>query len=284
MDYSINFRDSQAYSLGAVAAPGPAHFLQFTSARDVTLGQLNLEAANANTLAITPAAGAPLPGGLATYGNHGEVTAITCQGASLMVSNNNCPLRAFSPIAQDGENNYIGLALPNAGTVTVNTVNVTGAPGLSGGIFTEPYSVATQGPVLAPNDVAAQGGLNYACGLGQIVTPAGPAVVQLQTQVLRGVTLGWLYLESFNAAAGDQNFADEASLTVSQVLVNQTEYLASQIGTPVPFKQFTLGSTDSDARYLGAPCPLNSTVIITIVIPAGVAAQTISGMFFCAHA
>jgi hypothetical protein len=280
VDYSINFRDSQAYSLGAVAPAGPAHFLQFTAARDITLGQLNLVAANANTLAAAPS------GGLTSYGNQGTVTALTCQGASLMVSNQNAPLRAFSPIAQDGENNYIGLQLPNAGTVTVNTINVAGAPALTGGIFTEPYDVATQGPVLAPNDMANQGGLNYVCGLGQVVTAPGVAqVVQLNCQVLRGVTLGWLYLEAYTAAGAVQNFGDEGQLSVTQVLVNQTEYLASQVGTPIPFSQFTLGSTDSDARYLGAPCPLNSTVIISINVPAAVAnALTIQGMFFCAHA
>jgi hypothetical protein len=191
----------------------------------------------------------------------------------------------FSPIAQDGANNFLGLGIPNAGVVTVTTANVTGGPTLTGGIFTDPYDVNVSGPVLAPDSVGAQGGLNYCAGLSQVISAGGLAqTLQINCQLLRGVTLGWLYLEAFTANVGIQNFADESSLEIGQIMINQVEMLGSQVNAVVPFSQFTLGSTDSDARYLGMSAPLNSTVTISINIPVTVVNPvTITGGFFCAH-
>jgi len=281
MNHATNFQKSQSYSLGlGTAIAGPAHNLQAQAARNLWLGQMTLEAGNANTLA------AAFSGGLTDYGNHGQVTAIACQGASLMVSNQNAPLRMFSPIAQDGANNFIGLAVPNAGVVTVTTAGVTGGPTLTGSIFTDSYDEAVSGPVPAPDSVGAQGGLNYCCGLSQQVSVAAAPAAQtivLNAQILRGVTLGWLYLEAFDGAVGVQNFNNEALLSVSSITINQVEMLGSQVNAVGNFSQFTLGSTDSDARYLGMSAPLNSTVQISVIVPAGLPALTIHGGFFCAH-
>lgn len=285
--HQTNFQKSQSYSLGlGTAVAGVAHNLVGQAARNLTLGQLNLIASNANSLTPTPAAPAVLPGGLASYGNHGQVTAIAVQGASLMVSNQPVPLRMFSPIAQDGENNFIGLAIPNAGVVTVTTANVTGGPALTGGIFCDAYNESVSGPIQSPDALGSTGGLNFVAGMGQVISVGGlgvPQTVQLNCQLLRGVTLGWLYLEAFDAAAAVQSFAQEDQLSISQIMINQVEMLGSQVNAVVPFSQFTLGSTDSDARYLGMSAPLNSTCTISIIVPAGVPALTIQGGFFCAH-
>ena len=96
--------------------------------------------------------------------------------------------------------------------------------------------------------------------------------------MLRSAVLGRLYLEAFDAAA--VNYSGESSITVDQILLNQTENLSSQVNAAVTLSAFSLLAREADQMNLNIFAPMNSTVTISGINNSAVA-QNLRGTIFC---
>tara|TARA_R100001594_G_scaffold84178_1_gene118673 strand:+ start:3510 stop:4307 length:798 start_codon:yes stop_codon:yes gene_type:complete len=256
---NIDFRTSQSYALGAGGNPAAqAGTLNFQAARNLILGRLNVSV------------------GQPVNAINGLVTALTVQGASIFASNQPCAIRGFHTSLQMDEN-FIGVPIPTSGVAQMQYAGVLPAPGgssVAATIMCDPWQDSL-GAVPSP-DESGPSALNYAFGLSQVVIGAG-ATANIQGTALRACVLGRLYLEAFDAAAGQVNAENQC--LIDSIVINQTEQLGSQVNAGATLESFSLNALSSMAN-LNQFVPLNGTVTITITNNSA-AAQTVHGHFFC---
>ena len=262
---NIDFRTSQSYVLGSgpvpvpPAAPAAAGTLNFAAARDLILGRLTISTNQpVNNV-------------------NGLVNVITVQGASILASNQPCAIRGFHTSLQMDEN-FIGVPLVQNGVAQVQYAGLNVASLTQGAIYSDPWT-DNLGEPPSP-DESGPSALNYAFGLSQVIIPNG-ATATINATALRACVLGRLYLEAFDAAAvaPASAYAGEGGCVVTQILINQTEQLGSQVNAGVPLEAFSLNALSSMAN-LNQFVPMNGTVSVTIQNFSG-AAQTVHGHFFC---
>ena len=258
---NIDFRTSQSYVLGSGPVPAPpaapvlAGTLNFAAARDLILGRLTINVRQpVNAL-------------------NGLVNVITVQGASILASNQPCAIRGFHTSLQMDEN-FIGVPLVQNGVAQVQYAGLNAASIASGAIYCDPWTQDLGEP--PSPDESGPSALNYAFGLSQVVIGAG-LTATINATALRACVLGRLYLEAYDAGAG--NYTGEAACQVTQILINQTEQLGSQVNAGVPLEAFNLNALSSMAN-LNQFVPMNGTVSVTIQ-NLSAAAQTVHGHFFC---
>lgn len=255
---NIDFRTSQSYALGfGRSAPLIAGTLNATAARDLVLGRLNVNVE------------VPL------NQNFGNITVLTVQGASILCSNQPCSIRGFDTSLQMDEN-FVGVPLVQNGVTQVQWANLPVAAAVSASLYCDPWGQSLGEP--PSPDESGPSSLNYAFGMGNIIIAAG-ATVTLQATALRACVLGRLYLEAFDPLAGG-TYANENFCQVTQILINQTEQLASQVNAGVPLSAFGLNALTSMSN-LNQFVPMNGTVSINIQNNTAATALTVGGHFFC---
>ena len=256
---NIDFRTSQSYVLGSGGNPAAvAGTLNFAAARDLILGRL--------TISVDQPVNAI----------NGQVTTLTVQGASILASNQPCAIRGFHTSLQMDEN-FIGVPLVQNGVAQLQYAALAGpgpGAGCSAAIYCDPWTQDLGEP--PSPDESGPSALNYAFGLSQVIIPAN-ATANINATALRACVLGRLYLEAFDAAAG--NYAIESACQVTQILINQTEQLGSQVNAGVPLEAFNLNALSSMAN-LNQFVPMNGTVTVTVQNNSAFAA-TVHGHFFC---
>ena len=260
MAKQISFRRSQSFALGSGMnlPPAVAHVLNMQAARNLVLGRLVVEP------------GVPTPDAV-----NGDVTAITVQGASLMVSNQPASLRSFHPLLAENSQ-YIGCPIPTAGVAQVQVANMGAAAVCTATVYCDEWA-ENLGPVPSPTE-SGPSTLNFCAGLGSDLGVAAGARWTLQCTMLRSAVLGRLYLEAFDAAA--VNYNGESACTIDQVLLNQTEQLSSQVNAGVTLSAFSLLAREADQMNLNIFAPMNSTLTISGINNSGVV-QNFRGTIFC---
>ena len=265
---NIDFRTSQSYVLGSGLFPVPpapplaAGTLNFSAARDLILGRLSIAVA------------APNP---SINNINGLVNVITVQGASILASNQPCAIRGFHTSLQMDEN-FIGVPLVQNGVAQVQYAGLNQLAFTSAAIYCDPWTNDLGEP--PSPDESGPSALNYAFGLSQVVIGAN-ATATINATALRACVLGRLYLEAFDplAVAPASAYSLESSCIVTQVLINQTEQLGSQVNAGVPLEAFSLNALTSMSN-LNQFVPMNGTVSVTVFNPTATP-LTVHGHFFC---
>jgi hypothetical protein len=270
---NIDFRNSQSFAFGSgttvPAGPAPGQFagqMNWQAARSLILGRLVIQ-----TPLTVAEAGAV----------QGELSALTVQGASLMCSNANVPLAAFS-YALEEDQNFMGLGIPANGVVQAQVINLPGAGNtLTGTIYCDPWNDDELGQPPAPSESGASAE-NFIFGMGRAVAVAPGGVVTLTATALRACVLGRLVVHIEDIVAAPPTFMTSRNLvTIDQVLINQTEQLGSSVNAAVGASAFGVDAL-GDMTILNQFVPLNGQVSIRFQVSAAAPNNVnIGAAFFC---